>query len=161
MVPAEVISVAVRPHGATAATGWITTHAGHPDYVATYDSVGNEPDKQWITVDTNPASPHYNRVYAMWVIFHDGFTAVPYVSYADARADGTHTDWSTPLRLPLPPNSPQGGTYLLPHVAPDGTVYTTVTNEKPKQGFCCYTISVLRSTDGGALLPLAEIPQSC
>jgi predicted nucleic acid-binding protein len=27
--------------------------------VASYDSVGNEPDKQWITIDDNPASPHY------------------------------------------------------------------------------------------------------
>jgi hypothetical protein len=150
VVPAEVISIAVRPHGATGAADWITTHAGNPDYVATYDSVGNEPDKQWITIDTNPASPHYNRVYAMWVVFHDGFTAVPYVSYADARADGTHTDWSKPLPLPLPPHSPQGATYLLPHVAPDGTVYTPVTNELPTKGFCCFNISMLRSTDGGA-----------
>jgi hypothetical protein len=150
VVPAEVISVSVRPKGSTTAQQWITTHAGHPDFVATYDSVGNEPDKQWIAIDTNPRSPHYNRVYAMWVVFHDGFTAVPYVSYADARADGTHTDWSAPLRLPVPPNSPQGATYLLPHVTPDGTVYTTLTNEKPKQGFCCFTMSVIRSTDGGA-----------
>src|SRR5438132_1667659 len=79
----------------------------------------------------------------MWVVFHDGFTAVPYVSYADARSDGTHTDWSPPLRLPLPPHSPQGATYLLPHVAPDGTVYTPVTNELPRKGFCCFNISML------------------
>jgi hypothetical protein len=50
--PAEVVSMAVRPHGATKATDWITTHAGHPDFVATYDSVGNAPDKQWMTIDT-------------------------------------------------------------------------------------------------------------
>ncbi len=25
--------------------------------------------------------------------------------------------------------------YLLPHIAPDGTVYTTVTNGNPKQGY--------------------------
>ena len=54
----------------TSATDWITTHNGHPDFVATYDSVGNEPDKQWLTIDDTPASPHYNRVYAMWVDFH-------------------------------------------------------------------------------------------
>src|SRR5205814_2731750 len=117
-------------------------------YVATYDSIGNEPDKQWIAVDSNPGSPHFNRVYAMWVDFHD-VTPVPFVSYADARADGTHTDWSAPQRLPLPPHSPQGATYLLPHVAPDGTVYTPVTNELPRKGFCCFNISMLRSTDGG------------
>jgi hypothetical protein len=146
--PAEAVAVAVRPHGATSATDWVTAHAGHPDFVATYDSVGNEPDKQWITIDDNPASPHYNRVYAMWVDFHT-LTPVPFVSFADARADGTHTDWSAPQPLPQPPHTPQGATYLLPHVARDGTVYTTVTNFNPKQGFCCASVFVDKSTDGG------------
>lgn len=54
--------MAVRPHGAKSATDWITAHSGHPDFVATYDSVGNEPDKQWLTIDDNPASPFSNRV---------------------------------------------------------------------------------------------------
>jgi len=152
--PAEAVAVAVRPHGATAATDWITTHNGHPDFVATYDSVGNEPDKQWITIDDNPASPHYNRIYAMWVDFHT-LTPVPYVSFADSRADGTHTDWSAPQALPQPPHTPQGATYLLPHVAPDGTIYTTVTNFNPKQGFCCTSafvdnVLLTASYDGGA-----------
>ena len=147
--PAEVVAMAVRPHRATTATDWITTHAGHPDFVASYDSVGNEPDKQWMTIDDNPASPHYNRVYAMWVDFHDGFTSVPFVSYADARPDGTHTDWSTPRRLPVSPHNPQGVTYLLPHVDPNGTIYTTLTNTNPKKGFCCDSIFVDKSTDGG------------
>ena len=147
--PAEVISVSVRPHGSTSATGWITTHNGKPDFVATYDSVGNEPDKQWITIDDNPSSPHYNRVYAMWVDFHGPFTPVPYVSYADARADGTHTDWSAPQPLPVPPHSPQGVTYLLPHVDANGTVYTTITNEDPAHSAFSVTISVDRSSDGG------------
>ena len=146
--PAEVVAVSVRPHGATTARQWITTHAGHLDFVATYDSIGNEPDKQWITIDTNPASPHYNRIYAMWVNFHT-LTPVPMVSFADAHADGTHTAWSTPQPLPQPPHSPQGNTYLLPHVAPDGTVYTTMTNFNPKKGFCCVTIAAVGSTDGG------------
>jgi len=147
--PAEVVAMAVRPHRATTATDWITTHAGRPDFVASYDSVGNEPDKQWMTIDDNPASPHYNRVYAMWVDFHDGFTSVPFVSYADARPDGTHTDWSTPRRLPVSPHNPQGVTYLLPHVDPNGTIYTTLTNTNPKKGFCCDSIFVDKSTDGG------------
>jgi hypothetical protein len=146
--PAEVISVAVRPHGATTATDWISTRAGHPDFVATYDSIGNEPDKQWLTIDTNPKSPHYNRVYAMWVDFHH-LTPVPFVSFADARADGTHTDWSPPQPLPQGNHHPQGNTYLLPHTDPNGVVYTTLTNFSPKQGFCCASISLDTSSDGG------------
>jgi hypothetical protein len=156
--PAEIIGVTVRPHGARNAGDWITTtRAGTPDFVATYDSIGNEPDKQWLAIDTNPASPHYNRIYAMWVDFHNR-TPVPYVSYADANADGTHTAWSRPAPLPVAPNSPQGVTYLLPHVAPDGTVYTTLTNSDPKKHYCCDTITVDRSTDGGATWSIAGTP---
>ncbi len=146
--PAEAVAMAVRPHGATAPANWITTHADHPDFVASYDSVGNEPDKQWMTIDTNPASPHYNRVYAMWVDFHF-LTPVPYVSYADARPDGTHTDWSAPQKLPVGPNNPTGVTYLLPHVDPSGAIYTTLTNFSPKKGFCCASVFVDKSTNGG------------
>jgi hypothetical protein len=147
--PAEVISVSVRPHGSTKATDWITTHKGLPDYIATYDSVGREPDKQWITIDTNPASRFYNRIYAMWVIFTGPLTAQPLVSYAQALPDGTHTDWSAPIRLPQVPATPTGATYLLPHVAPDGTVYTTLTTTKPEKKFSFDKIALDKSTDGG------------
>lgn len=34
---AEAVAMAVRPHGATTATDWITTRGGQPDFVATYD----------------------------------------------------------------------------------------------------------------------------
>jgi hypothetical protein len=156
--PAEVVSVAVRPHGATKATDWKTTVNGHPDFVAAYDSVGREPDKQWIAIDTNPGSPQYNRIYAMWVVFTGPFTPSPFVSYADARPDGTHTPWSTPIPLPQPPHSPQGVTYLLPHVDPNGVVYTTVTNENPKMGSFASTISVDRSTDGGKTWSVVSTP---
>ncbi|MFL5663596.1 MAG: sialidase family protein [Ktedonobacteraceae bacterium] len=152
-VPAEVISAAVHPHGGMNTTDWITTHKGLPDYIATYDSVGREPDKQWITIDTNKnlpngsPNPNYNTIYAMWTLFNS-FSSKPYVSTAKALPDGTHTDWSAPQLLPTVNNS-AGDTYLLPHVDPSGVVYTTVTNFPGKHGFCCATISVVFSTDGG------------
>ena len=152
--PAEIIGVTVRKHGSASASDWITTSNGKRDFVATYDSIGNEPDKQWLTIDTNPSSPHFNRVYAMWVDFHF-VRPVPFVSYADALPNGTHTAWSTPQRLPVAPHSPQGVTYLLPHVAPDGTVYTTLTNSDPKKHYCCDAITVDKSTDGGATWSVA------
>lgn len=144
---AEAVAVAVRPHGATSATQWISTHNGHPDFAATYDSVGREPDKQWIAIDTNPNSPYKNTIYLMWVVF-DYFGAKPYYSTAHANPDGTHTDWTAPQSLPTVNNS-SDDTYLLPHVAPDGTVYTTVTNFPAAHGFCCVNISVDYSKDGG------------
>ena len=141
---AEVVAVAVRPHGSTSPTAWRSN-----DIVAAYDSKGNEPDKQWLTVDTNGASRFENRIYAMWVNFHT-LTAVPYVSYADARADGTHTPWSAPQKLPQPKSTPQGATYLLPHVAPNGDVYSTVTNLNPSKQFTAPGLAyVVKSSDGG------------
>lgn len=158
-VPSQVISMSVRPHGSTTADQWISTHNGKPDYLATYDSIGNAPDKQWLTIDTNPASPHYNRIYAMWVDFHNR-VPVPFVSYAQALPNGTHTDWSAPAALPEPPNTPQSATYVLPHVDPDGTVYTTLTNTDPKQHYCCDTIFLDASTDGGATFQTRSTVQS-
>jgi hypothetical protein len=151
---AEVVSVAVRPHGAAGASDWITTHSGHPDIVASYDSIGNEPDKQWMTIDTNEflpngqSNPNFDNIYLMWVDFHF-LTPLPFVSVAKALPDGTHTDWSAPLALPLAPHTPQGATYLLPHVTPDGNIFTPLTNFNPEKGFCCTSIFVDKSTDGG------------
>jgi len=156
-VSPEVISVSVRPHGATGPNDWITTRNGQPDIVAPYDSKGREPDKQWIGIDTNPTSPFFNRIYVMWALFDGCCTAQPFFSYAQANADGSHSDWSAPLQLPQGPNNPQGVTYLLPHADPDGVVYTTITNTAPSKGYCCDKISLDKSTDGGATWSVASV----
>ena len=161
--PAEIVGVSVRPHGATVAARWITTRNGHPDFVATYDSIGNEPDKQWITIDTHELlpngspNPNYNNIYLMWVDFHAN-TPVPFVSVAKALSNGTHTDWSAPQALPRSPHNPQGVTYLLPNVDPNGVIYTTLTNFKPSKGHCCLSIFVDRSTDGGRTWTVSGTP---
>jgi hypothetical protein len=148
-VPPEAIAVAVHPYG-TGVNDWITTLPnGQPDYLMTAKNANtSDPDKQWITIDDNPASPHYGRIYAMWTLFVYNPSAV-FVSYADARPDGTHTPWSTPQILPTIVGKPWDS-YLLPHVAPDGTVYTSVTNNPSKQSFSTATITVVSSKDGGA-----------
>ena len=156
-VPQEAVSVSVRPRGAIKATDWKTTVNGQPDYIATYDPIGNEPDKQWLTIDNNPASPNYNTIYAMWVVFN-AIGSKPYVSTAKALADGTHTAWTAPERLPTI-NSTSGDTYLLPHVDGAGRVWTTVTNFPAKQGFSAYSIALDYSTDGGRTF-LGPIPVS-
>jgi hypothetical protein len=160
--PAEVVSLAVRPHGATTASSWITTHNGRPDFVAPYDSHGREPDKQWIAIDTNPASQFVDNVYAMWVVFTGPFTAQPFVAIAHANRDGTHSDWSAPISLPQVGGTPQGATYLLPHVTPDGAIYTTLVSESPAHGAFAATIFIDQSHDGGKTWKsspfLADIP---
>ena len=145
-VPAEVISVAVRKHGATAADDWTSNRFGATDIVAPYPAKGREPDKQWIAIDTNPASPHFDRIYAMWTVF-DSITAKPITAFADARPDGTHTPWSKPQLLPTAGNNPQGDTYLLPHVDGNGTVWTPITNFAAHSTVT--SIILDNSTDGG------------
>ena len=147
-VPPEAIAVSVRPHGATDPSDWITTHGGHPDYIATAKNANTgDPDKQWITIDTNPTSPCFGTVYAMWTLFVFNPSSV-FVSTAKANRDGTHSDWATPMTLPTIPGKPWDS-YLLPHVAPDGTVYTTITNGNPAQGFGNGDIYVVSSRDCG------------
>ena len=147
-MPPEAVAIAVRPAGSNDANDWITTHEGHPDYVVTVPNAQtNVPDKQWITIDTNPASPHYGRVYAMWTIFVLN-PSVVYESHADANPDGTHSDWTAPQELPTVKGK-RWDTYLLPHVAPDGTVYTTITNNPQAKGFLYNDIYVVWSEDGG------------
>jgi hypothetical protein len=147
--PAEVISVSVRPHGSATARQWITTHNGTPDIVAPYPAQGREPDKQWIAIDTNPGSPFLGRIYAMWVVFTGPSTAHPFVAIATALPDGTHTDWSAPISLPEVGGTPQGSSYLLPHVTPDGTLYTSLVTTMPKKGYCCDVLFLDKSKDGG------------
>lgn len=151
-VPPEAIAVAVHPArtlpGKTPAASWITTHNGQPDYLMTAPNAStNDPDKQWITIDTNPSSPYYGRIYAMWTLFVLN-PSVIYESHADAQPDGTHTDWSAPQILPTVPGK-RWDTYLLPHVAPDGTIWTTTTNNPQKQDFSHANISLIWSSDGG------------
>jgi hypothetical protein len=148
-VPPEAVAVSVRPHTAgTDPNAWITKHNGHPDYVMTAKNANtSDPDKQWIAIDTNPASPCYRTVYAMYTIFVLNPSYV-FVSTAKANADGTHSDWTTPQTLPTRGGKPWDS-YLLPHVAPDGAVYTTVTNGPPKQGFSTSDIDLIYSADCG------------
>jgi len=147
-LPGEAISSAVRPHGAVSATDWSFIHNGSLDYLMTAPNAhSNDPDKQWITVDVFPSSPHYNRIYAMWTLFAFNPSSV-FVSFSDANADGSHTDWSQPAVLPTINGHPWDS-YMLPHVTPDGTLYTTETNNPAQQGFQFADLYVIVSHDGG------------
>ena len=53
------------------------------------------------------------------------------------------------ISLPQAPTTPQGATYLLPHVTPDGNVWTTLTTTLPGMKFSVDTIALDRSTDSG------------
>ena len=150
----EAVSIAVRPHGATGARDWFTTHNGRPDNVfVTNAGLGQEPDKEWIAIDRNPTvggrpNPNFNRIYFMFVNFN-GHGSKPYVSTAVGNPDGTHSDWTAPVLLPTGNGASNNNTYLYPHVDPDGVVYTPVVNYVSQTGSCCVDIYVDYSSDGG------------
>jgi hypothetical protein len=102
----------------------------------------SDPDKQWITIDQNSG-----RIYAMWTLFVLN-PSVIYESHADALPNGTHTDWSTPQILPTV-SGKRWDSYLLPHVDPGGTVWTTTTNNPSQQDFSHASVSLIWSTNGG------------
>jgi hypothetical protein len=148
-VPPEAVAVSVRPHGATTASDWKTKLPnGQPDYVVTAKNANtSDPDKQWIVIDTNPTSHCYGTVYAMYTVFVLN-PSVVFVSTAKAQPGGTHTPWTTPQEVPTV-NGKRWDSYLLPHIAPDGTVYTPVTNGPPQQGFSSADVNLVSSSDCG------------
>jgi len=100
-LPRSGIGVAVRPKGATTPASWNVLRGGAPDLVRRAPFAGGLVfDKQWIAIDRNPRSKHFGRVYVSWAIgtSEDAGLRV-YVSHADARRNGTHTNWSTPKRV--------------------------------------------------------------
>lgn len=164
-LPRMVLGVAVRPHGAATATAWLTTRDGKPDYVATAPFGGMPTfDKQWIAIDTNRRSKHFGRVYVTWAIgdaaeegdtggdryasgARQASTLTIYESHADARADGTHTAWSTPK--PAFRSRPgYGDNGSIPRVAPNGTVWMTTSSFRGNG--VVFTPSLTSSTNGGA-----------
>jgi len=154
-IPNEAVAVAVRPHGAKGPRDWITTHNGQPDYVFTTNAgLGQEPDKEWITIDRNKKlpngspNPNYNRIYMMYVNFN-GNGSKPYVQTAVAHQDGTHSDWTAPVLLPTSSGATNNNTYLFPHVDPAGVVYTSIINYVSAHGSCCVDVLMDYSKDGG------------
>jgi hypothetical protein len=146
---AEAISVAVRPKGSTAANQWITTHKGQPDLVASYDSLGREPDKQWIAIDNHPSSPHYNTIYVAWVVLSfSGTTAKVYLSTAQALPDGTHTDWTPAQSLPTVSGTAYDHCPMI-RIDPSGTVWVAVAHFPSAQQRSTSEVDLDYSRDGG------------
>ena len=89
-------------------------------------------DKQWAAGDTNPASPHYGNVYAVW----DSSQGLAFTRTTDHG-----TTWkgvgAQPVGTPLAPLS----FYPEVAVAPDGTVYVVWVSDS--------AIQFVKSTDGG------------
>ena len=142
------VGIAVRPRGALTATAWNFMHAGRLDMVAPTPFNGSSVfDKQWLAIDTNRRSHHFGRIYVSWAIGTGDLGLRIYLSYADARPNGTHTAWSRP-RLVMGQARGTGDNGSLPHVSPDGTVWLSTSSFRG--GFRApLTMSFTSSQDGG------------
>jgi hypothetical protein len=146
-LPRSGLGVAVRPHGASTATDWNFMHAGELDLVRPTPFNGSSVfDKQWIAIDTNRRSKHFGRIYVSWAIGTTDTGLRIYLSHADARPNGTHTNWSAP-RLVLRQVRGTGDNGSLPHVAPDGTVWLSTSSFSNFDA--AFTMSLTSSRDGG------------
>ena len=103
-------------------------------------------DKEWITTDNNPASPHYGRTYLTWTAFlsHDGVAVSAPILEAHSDDGGKH--WTKAQEISgsnpqlctyhggVPPSAGTGrcdiDQFSVPTVAPDGTVYVAFENSQ-------------------------------
>jgi len=146
-LPRSGLGVAVRPKNAAAASTWNTTRGGQLDLIERTPFNGsNVFDKQWLAIDTNRHSRHFGRVYVSWAIGNDDSGLRIYLSYADARRNGTHRNWSRP-RLVLPQAQRVGDNGSLPRVAPNGTVWLATSSFR--SGDEPFTMSLTSSRNGG------------
>jgi hypothetical protein len=147
MLPRSGMGIAVRPRGAPTPASWSVIRNGSLDMVARTPFNGASVfDKQWIAIDTNPRSKHFGRVYVSWAIGTSDAGLRIYVSYADARRNGTHTNWSAPKRV-LQQTPRVGDNGSLPRVTPDGRVWLAMSSTRGPGA--AYTMSYTSSRDGG------------
>jgi hypothetical protein len=107
-------------------------------------SNGKFPDHESITVDTNPSSPHYGRLYVGWAEFSGSGRSPIDVAFSDD--DGAH--WTGPIRV-----SDSGNQFdqdARPSVAADGTVYMTWSNGPNETSLKNNFAMIDVSHDGGA-----------
>jgi hypothetical protein len=106
-------------------------------------SNGHFPDHETITVDTNPGSPYFGRLYVGWAEFSGSGRSPIDVAYSDD--DGAH--WTGPIRV-----SDSGHQFdqdARPSVAPNGTLYMTWTNGPNETSLKNNVAMIDVSHDGG------------
>ncbi len=107
-------------------------------------------DKEIMTVDNNPASPYYGRLYVAWTDFAAGGQI-----FINSSSDGG-TTWSTAVALSGGGDDVQGA---WPTVAPNGDVFVGWLRWNPFPSGPI-DVQVSRSVDGGASFTLVTNPMT-
>jgi hypothetical protein len=98
-------------------------------------------DKEWIVVDTNPASPFYGRTYVTWSRFLSHNAEYAESPIFEAHSDDGGRTWSTPqeingsapfcdIQYDGPASECDENQFSVPTVGSDGTVYVAFENEQ-------------------------------
>jgi len=146
-LPRAGMGIAVRSRGSATATAWRFMHRGRLDLIARTPFSGVSVfDKQWLTIDTNRRSKYFGRVYVSWAIGTGDASLRIFVSYADARRNGTHTNWSRPRRAMRQART-VGDNGSIPRVTPDGRVWLATASYRG--GGAPFTMSFTSSRNGG------------
>ncbi len=122
---------------------WSIANKGAPLAVYNSSGLGRTADKQWITVDTNPASPFANDIYVAWTVF----AGVSEELWFSRSTDGA-VHFTTPVKLTTPSNDGSFNTFIMMGTAPGGTLYAAYTSF-PSSTRPAVDTWVLNSTDGG------------
>jgi hypothetical protein len=123
--------------GVTVSTSTNGTHWSNP--ISVFKGTGRDiADKDWVTCDSHPASPHYGNCYAEWDMVNKGFLVEMSTS-----TDGGKT-WSAPVTTA----SKFEGVGGEPTVLPNGTVVVPI---PALHGLALHdgNLDVFTSTNGG------------
>jgi hypothetical protein len=139
---------------------------GRPVVVARGTGVTVDNDKPYITVDNNPTSPHFGRLYVTYTrfLFHQSgnYLESPiYLSFSDdggeifstpQQISGTSTTLCSQPAVPANAGLCNEDQLSIPAVGPGGTLYVAFENQQHAQtsGQFRNQYLVVRSTDGGS-----------
>jgi hypothetical protein len=127
-------------------------------------------DKPYMAIDTNPASPFHNRIYAAWAQFPADFSAAPiFFAFSDDHGVSWHQTGEingfSPALCPVqfgtePPGTCNNSEFADPFIAPNGDLYVTFINGNNCHGGIAgcpnpasdnhFQILIVKSTDGGS-----------
>src|SRR6266702_3301475 len=136
-------------------------HWGPPTFIGQTTSPSTLNDKPWSTIDNNPASPFYGRIYVSWTrfIFNPSNGAYKQSPIIFAYSTDGGKTFSTPQLIAGNVLYSQGSHVML---GPDGTVYVLWDGETRFGPFDSTWMT--KSTDGGvtwtqplAIAPLVDI----
>jgi hypothetical protein len=116
-----------------------------PVFVADDNSCyANSTDKNWITVDSNPRSPHYGRVYAVWDEYnYDSSFTILSVPEIERHSDDGGLTWSPRVTIAGGFNG-----YPVPLVEPGGALVVVHDIQDPT-GCCGPTVLINTVDDTG------------